>query len=111
MLFSLNAIVYSLILLVDIFNKETGTERMMEIADAIREGSEGFFQTQYSTIFKLSIVFGIAIFMFYFGRTITPDDVIKNIIGPYTIAFFIVFSFFMGALFSIFWVYLNVGQC
>ena len=73
---------------------------MLEIADAIREGSEGFFATQYSTIFKLSIIFGIAIFLFYFGRTITPDEVIKNIIGPYTISFFIVISFFMGALCS-----------
>jgi MFS family permease len=100
MLFSLSAIVYALFLLIEILNKDTGSERMLEIADAIREGSEGFFQTQYSTIFKLSIVFGIAIFSFYFGRTITPDEVIKNIIGPYTIAFLVVFSFFMGALCS-----------
>ena len=100
MLFSLIALFYSLILLIDILNKETGSDRMLEIADAIREGSEGFFATQYSTIFKLSLIFGVAIFLFYFGRTITPDEIIKNIIGPYTISFLIVISFFMGALCS-----------
>jgi Na+/H+-translocating membrane pyrophosphatase len=100
MLFSIVAMLYSLLVLVDILNKDTGNERMMEIADAIREGSEGFFSTQYTTIFKLSLLFGIVIFLFYLGRTITPDDIIKELIGTYMISIFIVFSFFMGALCS-----------
>src|SRR4051812_10770865 len=39
MLFSIVALSYSLTILIDILNKDTGNERMVEIADAIREGS------------------------------------------------------------------------
>jgi K(+)-stimulated pyrophosphate-energized sodium pump len=84
----------------DILNKDTGNERMIEIADAIREGSEGFFMTQYSTIFKLSLIFGITIFLFYLGRELTPDESLKSILGSTMISIFIVISFFMGALCS-----------
>jgi Na+/H+-translocating membrane pyrophosphatase len=30
---------------------------MLEISDQIKEGSEGFFITQYGTIFRLAFVF------------------------------------------------------
>lgn len=100
MLFSIMALIYSLVILVDILNKDTGNEKMMEIADAIREGSEGFFVTQYTTIFKLSLLFGAAIFIFYLEREISPDEMFTNILGSYLVSFFIVFSFFMGALCS-----------
>ena len=73
---------------------------MMEIAEAIREGAEGFFVTQYSTIFKLSIVFGIAIFIFYVEREISPNDEFNKILGSKTTALLIVFSFFLGAFCS-----------
>ncbi len=99
-IFSVVALVYSIILLVDILSKETGNDRMIEIADAIREGSEGFFLTQYTTIFQLSIVFGIAIFLFYLGREVTPDEILKNILGNTMISIIIVLSFFIGALCS-----------
>ena len=101
-IFSLVALIYSLYILVDILSKETGNDRMLEIADAIREGSEGFFITQYTTIFQLSIIFGISIFLFYIGREVTPDEVLKNILGNTTITIIIVFSFFLGALCSAF---------
>jgi Na+/H+-translocating membrane pyrophosphatase len=100
MLFSISAILYSLTILLDILKKDTGNERMMDVADAIREGSEGFFMTQYSTIFKLSLIFGIAIFVFYFGREITPDEALKSLLSPNIISCFIVVSFFTGALCS-----------
>jgi Na+/H+-translocating membrane pyrophosphatase len=101
-IFSLVAIFYAILILIDILSKETGNDKMREIADAIREGSEGFFLTQYTTIFQLSIVFGIAIFLFYFGREVTPDEVLKNILGNTVISIIIVFSFFIGALCSAF---------
>jgi Na+/H+-translocating membrane pyrophosphatase len=107
-IFSLVALLYSMLILVDILSKETGNDRMLEIADAIREGSEGFFVTQYTTIFQLSIVFGISIFLFYIGREVSPDDVLKNILGNTTIAIIIVFSFFMGALCSAFSGYIGM---
>ena len=99
-LFSILALIYTFFILIEILNKETGNERMMEIADAIREGSEGFFMTQYSTISKLSIVFGLALFLFYLGREVTPDKIMMDILGTTGISLFIVFSFCMGALCS-----------
>ena len=97
MLFSVAAICYSLIILIDILRKDTGNDKMMDVADAIRDGSEGFFMTQYSTIFKLSLIFGIAIFIFYLGREISPDESLKSLLSPNIISCFIVISFFMGA--------------
>lgn len=93
-------LLYSLLILIQILKVDTGNEKMMDIADAIKEGAEGFFMTQYSTIFKLSIVFGIGIFVFYLGRELSPDETLKDILGSNVISAFIVFSFFMGALCS-----------
>ena len=73
---------------------------MMEISEAIREGSEGFFTTQYTTIFKLSLVFGLAIFLFYIEREISPSEDFNSILGSKTTSFIIVFSFFLGAFCS-----------
>lgn len=103
-LFSIAMIIYSFKILLKILIKDTGNERMIEIADAIREGSEGFFMTQYSAIFKLSMVFGIIIFLFYIGRRISSseDDYMTNTLGQTMIALFIVLSFFLGAFCSAF---------
>jgi Na+/H+-translocating membrane pyrophosphatase len=38
-------------MLVWILRKDCGTEKMIEIADTIKEGAQGYFATQYSTIF------------------------------------------------------------
>lgn len=99
-LFSIVALIYSVFILFEILNKETGNERMIEIADAIREGSEGFFMTQYTTIIQLSLVFGVGIFLFYLGREVTPDETMTSLLGSTWISIFIMFSFFMGALCS-----------
>ena len=64
-IFSVLSIIYAVNILIEILNKDTGSESMIEIADAIKEGSEGFFVTQYSTILKLSLVFGIGIFFLF----------------------------------------------
>jgi len=101
--FSISMLIYSLKILLRILNKDTGNERMIEISDAIREGSEGFFMTQYSAIFKLSIIFGIVIFIFYLGRNITAgEDYITMTLGKTLTSFFIVCSFFLGAFCSAF---------
>jgi Na+/H+-translocating membrane pyrophosphatase len=41
---------------------------MQDVADPIREGAEGFFMTQYGTIFKLSFVCSICLFFIYAVR-------------------------------------------
>lgn len=99
-IFSLLSLLYAVFILIDILKKDAGNERMIEIADAIKEGSEGFFVTQYSTIFKLSLIFGIGIFFFYLGREVTPDKTLTDMLGTTWISIFIVFSFFIGALCS-----------
>ena len=98
--FSIISLLYAVLILIDILNKDTGNEKMMEIADAIREGSEGFFVTQYTTIFQLSLVFGVGIFIFYLGREVSADQTLSGLLGSTWISLFIVFSFFMGALCS-----------
>jgi len=101
--FALAMILYSLKVLLRILSKDTGNERMIEISDAIREGSEGFFMTQYNAIFKLSIIFGLIIFIFYLGRNISGgEDFISMTLGKTMTAFFVVFSFFLGAFCSAF---------
>jgi len=100
MFFSVLCIIYACFIMFYILKKETGSEQMVEIADAIREGSEGFFSTQYTTIFKLSLVFGLAIWLFYFEREISPDEYITVTLGSRVTSFFVVFSFFLGALCS-----------
>ncbi len=100
MMFSIQMLAYSFFLAIEVIKKEAGTEQMLEIADAIREGSEGFFATQYSTIFKLSLVFGVAIWLFYFEREVSPDEYISITLGSRITSFFVVFSFFLGALCS-----------
>jgi Na+/H+-translocating membrane pyrophosphatase len=101
--FSLAMMLYSLKVLLRIVTKDTGNERMIEISNAIREGAEGFFMIQYNTIFKLSIVFGIIIFIFYIGRNISGgDDRITNTLGKTLTTIFVVCSFFLGAFCSAF---------
>lgn len=102
--FSVAMVAYSLKILLRILLKDTGNERMMDIAEAIREGSEGFFMTQYTAIFRLSIIFGVVIFVFYIGRNITgsDNDYMTQTLGSTLIAIFIVLSFFLGAFCSAF---------
>jgi Na+/H+-translocating membrane pyrophosphatase len=53
-----------------IMKKDKGSAEMQKIAEYITEGSEGFFKAQYGTIFKLSFVFAIAIFLLYCFKVI-----------------------------------------
>jgi K(+)-stimulated pyrophosphate-energized sodium pump len=46
----------------DVLGAETGTPKMRDVADAIREGAEAFIKRQYSTIAILAIVLAILIF-------------------------------------------------
>jgi ABC-type phosphate transport system permease subunit len=50
-------LVIAMWMLVWILKKDCGDKAMLEISDQIKEGSEGFFITQYGTIFRLAFVF------------------------------------------------------
>jgi Na+/H+-translocating membrane pyrophosphatase len=55
-------------MLCEILLKDQGPRAMQEVAEVIREGSEGFFITQYGTIFKFAISTSIALFIMYAMR-------------------------------------------
>ena len=58
-------IIFSMWLLGWILEKDIGPRSMQEVAEPIKEGSEGFFITQYGTIFKLAFVSAIGLFVIY----------------------------------------------
>jgi len=60
----------SLWILCEILKKDTGPRNMQDIAEVIREGSEGFFITQYGTIFKYAFITAIGLFIMYATRDI-----------------------------------------
>jgi H(+)-translocating pyrophosphatase len=74
--------------------KDEGVPEMQVVSDAIREGSEGFFRTQYGTIRRLSVYLGAGIFALYLFRS---DAVLGSQISSLALASIITISFFLGA--------------
>ncbi len=52
-----------------ILAKDSGSQAMKDIGDPIKEGSEGFFITQYGTIFKLAFATSILLVFMYLYRS------------------------------------------
>lgn len=50
---------------------------MQNIAEPIREGSEGFFAVQYGTIAKISLLAAFLLFVLYISR----DDTVLSAAG------------------------------
>jgi len=46
----------------------------LQISDAIRDGAEGFFRTQYGAISKMAVVLAFVIFSIYLFRKTTPEQ-------------------------------------
>ncbi|CAN1299022.1 Pyrophosphate-energized membrane proton pump 3 [Linum perenne] len=67
-----------------VLSKDEGPPEMVQISDAIREGAEGFFRTQYGTISKMAMLLALVILCIYLSVT----------------AFITVASFLLGALCS-----------
>jgi len=71
---------------------------MQDISDSIREGSEGFFITQYGTIFKLALVCSGLLFLVYLQRSpASGESKIQNYLGTTSIALITSVSFLLGA--------------
>ncbi|GFY97305.1 vacuolar H+-pyrophosphatase 2 [Actinidia rufa] len=70
-----------------------------EQPDAIRDGAEGFFRTQYSTISKMAILLALVILSIYLFRSTTPQQESSGL-GRSTSAFITVAAFLLGALCS-----------
>src|SRR5918999_1114390 len=78
--------------------RDTGTPKMREISDAIKEGAEAFLSRQNRTIIILSALLAALIFVLYaFVRTPSPADPVP----PVQMAFWTTLSFVLGALCSV----------
>ncbi|MEW6239128.1 MAG: sodium-translocating pyrophosphatase [Candidatus Omnitrophota bacterium] len=81
-----------------ILGKSTGSEEMQKISNAIKEGAEAFLRRQNRTIAILSVVVAAIIFIAYgFIRTHKDFDPVET---SFSLAFWIGFSFILGALCS-----------
>ncbi|KAG9449311.1 hypothetical protein H6P81_009276 [Aristolochia fimbriata] len=79
--------------------KDEGPPEMIQISDAIRDGAEGFFRTQYGTISKMAVLLAIVILCIYLFRSTTPQQESSGI-GSATSAYITVAAFLIGALCS-----------
>ncbi|CAI0442077.1 unnamed protein product [Linum tenue] len=79
--------------------KDEGPPEMAQISDAIRDGAEGFFRTQYGTISKMAILLAMVILCIYLFRSTTPEQEASGV-GRSVTAFITVVSFLLGALCS-----------
>ena len=80
-----------------ILDKDIGTRSMQEIAEPIKEGSEGFFMTQYGTIFKLAFCTAIGLFIIYSMREPVPGSELNYYFSTMSMAMIMAFSFILGA--------------
>ncbi len=78
--------------------KNTGTDDMRKISDAIKSGAEAFLRRQNNTIVMLACVLAAVIFVLYaFVRAHNPHDAAS----PMTLAVFTTASFVIGAACSV----------
>jgi K(+)-stimulated pyrophosphate-energized sodium pump len=81
-----------------VMQRDTGTPKMQEISNAIKEGAEAFLSRQNRTIISFSAVLAALIFVLYaYFRTPSPADPVP----PLQMAFWTTFSFVLGALCSV----------
>ncbi|XP_030470871.1 pyrophosphate-energized membrane proton pump 3 [Syzygium oleosum] len=82
-----------------VLSKDEGPPEMVQISDAIRDGAEGFFRTQYGTISKMALLLALVILSIYLFRTTTPQQEASGL-GRSTSAYITVAAFLLGALCS-----------
>ena len=80
-----------------ILDKDIGPRSMQEIADTIKEGSEGFFATQYGTIFKLAFAIAIGLFFIYSIRDPVPGSELNHYFSVQSMSIIMAVSFLIGA--------------
>ncbi len=80
--------------------KDTGSESMRKISDAIKEGAETFLRRQNRTILILSTIFAVALFVGY--GMIRDHHEFDPVSSSMQLAVWITVSFILGALCSVF---------
>src|SRR5438046_9435333 len=80
-----------------VLRQDNGTPQMRTVSDAIQEGAAAFLRRQYRTIFGLSIVLAVLIFVLYaYFRTPHPGDPSATTIAVWTTLFFVFSSLCSG---------------
>ncbi|KAJ6676692.1 K(+)-INSENSITIVE PYROPHOSPHATE-ENERGIZED PROTON PUMP [Salix viminalis] len=82
-----------------VLSKDEGPPEMVQISDAVRDGAEGFFRAQYSTISKMALLLSLVILCIYLLRSTTPQQESSGL-GRSTSACITVAAFLLGALCS-----------
>lgn len=93
------SLLFALYLATWVLAKDEGPPEMSQISDAIRDGAEGFFRTQYGTISKMAIFLGFVILGIYMFRNTTSQQQSSGLERS-SLAFITVISFLLGALCS-----------
>src|SRR6266576_4707592 len=92
------SLVFAVFLARHVIQHDTGTAKMQEISNAIKEGAEAFLSRQNRTIVSLSVVLAVLIFVLYaYVRTPSPADPVP----PIQMAFWTTLAFVLGALCSV----------
>ena len=97
MIISLMFVAISIHMLGWILDKDIGPRSMQEIAEPIKEGSEGFFMTQYTTIFKFAFGTAIGLFFLYNMRDPVPGSELNTYFSTFSMAIIMSLSFLLGA--------------
>lgn len=73
---------------------------MLEVANPIKEGSEGFFATQYGTIFRLMFIFATCLLIIYLFRSPSSNSLVADNVPTTLMALYVSISFIIGAFCS-----------
>ena len=72
---SVLGLLFALYLMSNVLRRDTGTEKMREISDAIKAGAEAFMRRQYRTIIYFAVALACAIYILYaFVRAHNAND-------------------------------------
>ncbi len=94
---SVLGLLFALYLMSNVLRRDTGTEKMREISDAIKAGAEAFMRRQYRTIIYFAVALACAIYILYaFVRAHNANDPAS----PAELALWTTLSFVLGALCS-----------
>ena len=82
-----------------VISRSEGTTQMIQVSNAIRDGAEGYFTTQYGTIGQMSVILTFIIFGVYMFRRVTPEQEESGMTRT-VLAFLTSLSFLLGAFCS-----------
>ncbi|MHB8579088.1 MAG: sodium-translocating pyrophosphatase [Ignavibacteriaceae bacterium] len=95
---SIIGLLFAVYLIRNVLKRDTGSEKMQEISNAIKEGAEAFLRRQNKTILYLAVALAAFIYIMYaIFRTPTANDPAS----PSQLALWTTISFILGALCSV----------